>query len=232
MRPDVDEPIRTLVVEDDPLLAEAHRTFVQRVPGFAVAGVAGHGAEALRFVAQHQIDLVLLDFYLPDISGLEVCRSLRAHGAAVDVIAVTSARDLDVVRTALAYGVVQYLLKPFSFATFRDRLERYADYRRQMSRAGPAIDQRGLDRAFAALRDPADPQAPKGLSAETLATVVRHLRTDGGNLAAANVAAAVGISRVTARRYLEHLAAQHLADRTPRHGGTGRPEYLYRWSGD
>jgi response regulator of citrate/malate metabolism len=138
VRPDADEPIRALVVEDDPLLAEAHRTFVQRVPGFAVAGVAGHGVEALRFVAQHQIDLVLLDFYLPDISGLEVCRSLRAHGAAVDVIEVTSARDLDVVRTALAYGVVQYLLKPFSFATFRDRLERYADYRRQMSRAGPA----------------------------------------------------------------------------------------------
>ncbi|OHV29805.1 two-component system response regulator [Pseudofrankia sp. EUN1h] len=226
------EPIRTLVVEDDPLLAEAHRTFVRRLPGFAVADVADCGTAALRFVAQHPVDLVLLDFYLPDMNGLAVCRSLRAHGAAVDVIAVTSARDLDVVRTALAYGVVQYLLKPFSFATFRDRLERYADYRRQMSGAGPSVDQRDLDRAFAALREPAAAQAPKGLSADTLAAVVRHLRTDGGNLTAADVAAAVEVSRVTARRYLEHLASQHLADRAQRHGGTGRPEFLYRWSGN
>ena len=225
------EPISALVVEDDPLLAEAHQTFVRRVPGFVVAGVAGRGSAALQFIARHPVDLVLLDFYLPDMSGLEVCRSLRAHGAAVDVIAVTSARDLDVVRSALAYGVVQYLLKPFSFTTFRDRLERYADYRRQMS-GGAAVEQRDLDWALAALREPAAVQGPKGLSADTLAAIVRHLRAAGGNLTAADVAAAVGVSRVTARRYLEHLAGQHLADRTQRHSGTGRPEFLYRWSGN
>ncbi|WP_239331246.1 response regulator [Frankia sp. CiP3] len=228
--------IRVLVVEDDPLIAEAHQTYVERIPGFAVAGVADRGGEALRLVAQTPVDLVLLDFYLPDMGGLDVCRALRGRGAPVDVIAVTSARDLAVVRTAVAYGVVQYLLKPFSFATFRERLERYVDYRRRIAgtgvQPGPGgVAQHDVDRALAALREPIPAEAPKGLSAVTLDMVIGQLRAAGAPLSAVEVADVVGISRVTARRYLEHLAGQHLASRTQRYGTTGRPESRYRWTG-
>lgn len=92
--------IQTLVVEDDPILAEAHRTFTARVPGFAVAGVAYLGADALRQLATCPVDVLLLDVNLPDMSGIELCRTLRARGNDVDVIAVTSARDLSTVRSA------------------------------------------------------------------------------------------------------------------------------------
>jgi response regulator of citrate/malate metabolism len=221
--------IRTLVVEDDPFIADAHREYVERVPGFTAVGVVHQGGEALRFLAAHEVDLVLLDFYLPDMGGLEVCRVMRARGHEADVIAVTSARDLQVVRAAVSQGVVQYLLKPFTFASFRDKLQRYADYHRHLAAPRAAAEQHEIDQAFAALRGTSAAGLPKGLSADTLGSVVETLRDVGRELSATQVGAEMGISRVTARRYLEHLADQGLADRRPRYGGAGRPEHSYQW---
>lgn len=221
--------IRTLIVEDDVLIAEAHQAYVARVRGFTVAGVAHSGAEALRLLASRPVDLVLLDFYLPDMGGLDVCRAIRAAGHGADVIAVTSARELATVRAAVSAGVVQYLLKPFAFATLRDKLERYADYRRQMALPGEAGDQVEVDRALAVLRGTSGPALPKGLSPTTLNAVVDHLRGHAEQVSASEIADVVGVARVTARRYLEHLVGQGLADRTARYGQAGRPEHLYAW---
>jgi response regulator of citrate/malate metabolism len=223
--------IRILVVEDDTMLAAAHQELVSRVPGFEVIGVAHSGGEALRFLAARQVDLILLDIYLPDMTGLEVCRAMRAQGRSTDVIAVTSARDLEVVRAAVTQGIVQYLLKPFTFASLRDKLLQYADYRRQVTTTEPpqVAAQQDVDRVLATLRAPGRPQQPKGMSEDTLAAVVRTLQATSVELSAAQVADDIGVSRVTARRYLEHLAEQRLATRSPRYGGAGRPEYLYRW---
>jgi response regulator of citrate/malate metabolism len=147
------------------------------------------------------------------------------------VVAVTSARDLEVVRAAVSQGVVQYLLKPFTFATLRDKLGQYADYRRQVTAPDrTSVEaQQDVDRVLATLRAPGRPALPKGMSEETLAAVIRTLQHATDELSASQVAADVGISRVTARRYLEHLADQRLASRSPRYGGAGRPEYLYGW---
>jgi response regulator of citrate/malate metabolism len=223
--------IRVLVVEDDTMLAAAHQELVGRVPGFEVIGVAHSGGEALRFLAVRQVDLILLDIYLPDMTGLDVCRAVRAQGRTTDVIAVTSARDLDVVRAAVTQGIVQYLLKPFTFASLRDKLIQYADYRRQVTTTEPpqVAAQQDVDRVLATLRAPGRPAQPKGMSEDTLAAVVQTLQATSAELSAAQVADDIGVSRVTARRYLEHLAEQRLATRSPRYGGAGRPEYLYRW---
>jgi primosomal protein N' (replication factor Y) len=97
--------VRVLVVEDDPVAAEAHRLYVERVPGFAVTGVVHSGAEALRSLTHKEVDLLLLDLYLPDAHGLDVCRAVRAAGHTVDVMVVTSARDLAVVRAKQAGAV-------------------------------------------------------------------------------------------------------------------------------
>ena len=221
--------IRVLVVDDEPLLAEAHRTYVERMPGFEVAGVAHSGRDALRFLGAHEVDLVLLDFYLPDMTGLDVCRGLRARGQVVDVIAVTSARDVAVVRAAVASGVVQYLLKPFTSAALRDKLERYADYRRSVSAPGEEAAQADVDRALGLLRGSGEAALPKGLSSGTSDAVVRAVREADRPLSASDVAEALGISRVTARRYLEHLVDVGSAERAARYGGAGRPEHLYAW---
>ena len=223
-----DEPIAVLVVDDEQVIAQAHAQYVERVPGFRLAGVAYSGGQALRFLRDHPADLVLLDFNLPDFTGLEVCRRLRAARASCDVIAVTSNRDLAAVREAVSLGVVQYLLKPFSFTALRDKLERYRDYRNQLGTDGAFAAQSELDRAFAALRGAPATTLPPGLSTETLETVSRHMQA-ASPASALEVAHACGISRVTARRYLEHLAQSSLLTRRQRHRGSGRPEIEYLW---
>jgi response regulator of citrate/malate metabolism len=222
--------IRTLVVEDDALVAEVHASYVERVPGFAVAGVAHRATEALEMLAERPVDLILLDFHLPDAQGLDLLRALRAHTARpVDVIAVTAARDAESIRRAIAHGVVQYLVKPFAFATFADKLERYARYRAQIEDAGEA-DQADVDAMLGTLRASAQRTLPKGLNATTLEHVRNALSDAGGEpLTASEVAGRCGLSRVTARRYLEHLAVDGVVSLSMRYGGTGRPEHLYAW---
>ncbi|AOS64253.1 response regulator [Actinoalloteichus hymeniacidonis] len=219
--------IRVLVVEDDPVAAAAHRTYVERVAGFTVAGVVHSGSAAIRFCERGEVDLVLLDFYLPDLHGLAVCRALRAAGSSVDVIAVTSARDLTVVRAAVSAGIVQYLLKPFTFASLRAKLERYRRFRDQVLRTGEVDDQAEIDGVLATLRTPDHGALPKGMTGHTLDLVSAALRAAGDGLSAAALAGEVGVSRVTARRYLEYLADNGLARRTPHYGQVGRPEVRY-----
>ncbi|MET8298069.1 response regulator [Streptomyces sp. NPDC005180] len=218
--------VRVLVVEDDPVAAGAHALYVGRVPGFTAVAAVHTLAEATRVLERTPIDLLLLDLTLPDGNGLRFARGLRAAGHPADVIAVTSARDLAVVRESVSLGVVQYVLKPFAFPTLRERLLRYAEFR---ATAGEAVGQDDVDRALAALRAPAAAQLPKGLSAPTLDRVVALLRAAPEGLTAAGAAGAAGISRITARRYLEHLVDTGRADRAPRYGQVGRPELHYRW---
>ncbi|MFE7413325.1 response regulator [Streptomyces laurentii] len=218
--------IRVLVVEDDPVAADAHALYAGRVDGFRVVGVAHSRAAAVRILDRMPVDLILLDLYLPDGHGLQLLRSLRAAGHAADVIAVTSARDLSLVREGVSLGVVQYVLKPFTFATLRDRLGRYAEFR---AAAGEASGQDEVDRALATLRAPQPAALPKGLSAPTLTAVTRTLRAADEGMTAAEAGAAVGISRITARRYLEHLVTSGRAVRAPQYGQIGRPELQYRW---
>ncbi len=224
--------IGVLVVEDEPVAADAHRTYVERVPGFVVRGVALDGGGALRQLsdASSKVDLVLLDMHLPDIHGLDVVRAMRTAGHRADVIAVTSARDLEVVRAAVSQGVVQYLLKPFTFAALRDKLERYAAYRLQFA-GDVAVGQHEVDRVLGTLRGNDPSSLPKGMSPDSLDAVVAVLRPTAEGLSATEVAAALGASRVTARRYLEHLAETGLAIRSSRYGSAGRPELEYRWVG-
>lgn len=229
--------LAVLVVEDEPIAADAHTAYVGRVTGFTVVGTVHSGREALRVLAGGGVDLVLLDMFLPDGHGLDVVRSMRAQGNRADVIAVTSARDLEVVRAAVSLGVVQYLLKPFVFASLRDRLEAYGDYRRRTGEQVALATQGEVDQVFAELRSGAASSLPKGFSEDLWGRVLESvrgagsLRGAGAGVSAGEVALLVGVSRVTARRYLEHLADSSMALRRSRHAGAGRPEVEYRWTG-
>jgi response regulator of citrate/malate metabolism len=194
-----------------------------------VAGVAHRATEALEILASRPVDHVLLDFHLPDVKGLDMLRLLRARTTApVDVIAVTAARDAESIRAAIAQGVSQYLVKPFAFATFADKLERYARYRAQVDVAAEP-DQAKVDALIGTLRGTTARTLPKGLNATTLDNVRDAVRESGAPLTASEVAGLCGLSRVTARRYLEHLVVESVITLSMRYGGTGRPEHLYAW---
>ena len=227
--------VRVLVVEDEERAAEAHASYVARVPGFRLAGVARSAVEAMRALDTARdrgepVELLLLDMNLPDGHGLGLLQGLRSAGHLCDVIAVTAARDTDVVRHAVSQGVVLYLLKPFTFASFRTKLEQYAAYRARLAETPSEVVQDEVDRLLGSLRPSGSTPLPKGMSAETLTQVTSALRDAGSGMSASEVAATIGTSRVTARRYLEHLADLGLAERRPRYGGGGgRPEVAYHW---
>lgn len=221
--------IQVLIVEDEAIAAQAHATYVERLPAFEVAGVARSAQEAVRAIGNTPLDLILLDLHLPDGYGLDLLRQIRAAGHHLDVIAVTSARDLDVVRQAVSQGIFAYLLKPFTFTGFRAKLEQYAAYHEQFQDKLEAEGQSDVDEMLSSLRPPASSEnLPKGMSTETLDDVVRALKAKPRHAySASEMAAVIGSSRVTARRYLEYLAEVGTTERSTRFGKTGRPEVEY-----
>jgi response regulator of citrate/malate metabolism len=223
--------IRVLVVDDDFRIAELHTAYTERLSGFTVVGHAGTGEEALRTVKRTRPDLVLLDIYLPDMSGLEVLNALRQPGMPhVDVIAITAARDIDTLRAGMRSGIIHYLIKPFRFAMFKEKLESFAALQDRIGRLGEA-EQKDVDRLYSLLRTSSEPQdLPKGLSRPTLELVEQCLASSDRALSAEEVAQEAGISRVTARRYLDHLARMDRAEVRMRYGSRGRPEHRYRAS--
>ena len=221
--------LRVLVVEDEPIAAEAHTAYVGRVEGFEVVATVGTSQSALKTLQDKEIDVVLLDMNLPDRHGLDVVRAMRAAGHRADVIAVTSARDLEVVRAAVSLGVVQYLLKPFVFATLRERLLAYRAYRDQVTSGAEIGTQAEVDEVFAGARVAGEARLPKGMGEELLAKVTRLLRESETGRSASELGEALGVSRVTARRYAEYLCETRVAVRRSRYAGAGRPEGEYLW---
>lgn len=225
--------LRVLVVDDEPLAAAGHAEYVRRVAGFSVIGTVGTVRAALQSLATGDIDLVLLDLNLPDGHGLDIVRVIRAAGRPVDILTITAGREVEFVRAAVSLGVVGYLLKPFTFPDLRERLDSYRRYREGLA-ASTTASQTGVDALFRDLRRPvaAGGLPPKGLTGEVLDRVVEQLGQAGTTgLSASEVGTALGMSRVTARRYLQYLADQGRAVRGQRLGGSGRPEVTFAWRG-
>ncbi|MEZ0359134.1 response regulator [Mycobacterium sp. SA01] len=223
--------IAVLIVEDEPLIAEAHNAYLSRLQGFTVVGIANTARDAMRIAAEAEspVDLVLLDLGLPDASGIALASALSGLRPAPDIIAITSERDLEMVRAAVAHGALAYLLKPFTFAAFRDRLERYRRYREALPAGTEAASQAEVDRALAELRSTDKSVAPKGAAPGTTDEIARAVRDRADGLTADEAAKLVGVSRVTAWRYLERLADDGTVTRLTEYGKTGRPSTRYQW---
>ncbi|NUR00025.1 MAG: response regulator [Streptomyces sp.] len=225
--------IRILVVDDDFRVSDIHRDYASRVEGFEVVGRAATVAETLEAVRTLHPDLLLLDIFLPDGSGLDVLRQLSgdAGGARPDAIMITADRDITSVRTAMKLGAVGYLVKPFGAADLAERLTAYRELQHRVDALGlaPRTDQADVDALFSAARPPAVPRVPaKGHSAPTLALLHQVLRTAQEPLSAARAAELTGVSRATAQRYLSYLVREGMVRLELRYGTTGRPEHLYR----
>ncbi|WP_299569483.1 response regulator [uncultured Williamsia sp.] len=219
-----------LVVDDDFMVADIHRRFVDATEGFTTIAVAYTAATARETIDASHPDLVLLDVHLPDTSGLEVLRGLRAAGNPVGVIMITAAREVDTVAEALSGGAADYLIKPFEYPQLREKLEAFAA--RSAALGSGTADQNLVDSLFGAAPAQAAPRVslerfPKGLSPETGALILDALAS-GSEMSATECAAGVGISRVSARRYLEHYLDTGVLDVRLQYGRAGRPERRYR----
>jgi response regulator of citrate/malate metabolism len=230
--------IGVLVVDDDFMVARVHSGFVNRTPGFTVVGAAHTGADAIAAVERLRPELMLLDMYLPDMPGLAVLQRLRSSPVTdVDVIVVSAARDVESVKRAIRGGVVHYLVKPFRYQDLQDRLGQYAERRRRLAElaAGTrdANRQEQIDRVFTpSAAGRRGETMPKGLTTQTAELVREALRAAGEDgLSAAECAARTGLSRVSARRYLEHMVQTGLARVGSRYGSPGRPEHRFQWAG-
>ena len=222
--------IRVLVVDDDFMVAKVHAAFVARTPGFEVVGVAHSGATALglgRLAARPTSSCSTST--CPTCPASRCCAGCASWQPDVDVLVISAAQEAEAVRTALRGGVVNYLLKPFDQDALRDRLQRYAATHRSL--AEPTVAQTDLDRLFgAAPQRPAATRLPKGLSPESADARRRACCSAAGDdLSASECAERTGLSRVSARRYLEHFVEVGRAEVRLQYGAAGRPQRRYVW---
>lgn len=218
--------ITVLVVDDDFRVARIHSAFVDRVPRFRTVGVAASGVETLDKVRTLAPDLILLDLYLPDIFGLDLISRLRVAGCDSDIIVISAANESETVQRAVKLGVSNYLLKPFTMADLAARLQEY-QLHRQSRGARTLEDQTEVDRIFGRVEPGQTVPLPKGMSPETAALILATLAVQDHELSAQECADAAGVSRVSARRYLEHFVQQGRVQVSLRYGSRGRPERRY-----
>lgn len=229
--------LRVLLIEDDPMVQEVNRLFVEEVEGFQVVGTASHGMEGLRLIEELQPDLVVLDIFMPSLDGIATLRRIRSMGLPVDVVVVTAAKDTETIRTMMRGGAFDYIIKPFKLERIRQTLERYRAQHAALL-LGESVTQDELDLILqsgeAGGQDAPDEEwpvptdnLPKGLNAATLKQVLAVIRHHGGRLSAEETAEGVGIARVTARRYLDYLEKSGIVRLAVHYGGVGRPVNRY-----
>lgn len=228
------EPIQVVIVEDDFRIADINRQFVNRVEGFVVSYVAKTGEEALTYLRTtgNLPHLILLDVYIPDVQGLDLFWTLRTEFTEIDVIMMTAAKEVETIAETLRGGIFDYIVKPVDF----DRFERtFVSYRKQkhlLTTKTELMQEEidlltGLQITTTPYKD-TDERLPKGIDQLTLEkiNVILH-ESDESGITALDAGSKVGVSRSTARRYLEYLVSIKEADAQLKYGDIGRPERRY-----
>jgi len=224
-----ESPIRVLIVEDDLRISELHRRFTEKTEGFEVVGIANTLADAAEMAEVLAPDLVLLDLFFPEGSGMELLRRLRAGDAPTDVILITAAREMASLQEALRGGVFDYIIKPVFFPRFQEALLKYREYAARM-RSGGTLEQQDVDRLLRAhpAHEAEEAQLPKGIDPLTLRKVRQVFESaEVRDLNAEEVGERIGVTRSTARRYLEQLIAEGFLAADLLYGVVGRPERRY-----
>lgn len=223
--------INVMIVEDDPMVAEINKRYLAKVEGFRLAASARSVDEAVSLLEKEDIQLILLDIYMPGRLGLELVNYLRKNELETDVIIISAAKDMDRIRQALRSGVVDYLIKPFEFERFNAALTAYEQQSR-FAEKREEVTQQELDSHLLRREEPSVvEELPKGLTKDTLKQVweaVQELKE--GPFSTDEMAEAVGVSRVSARKYLNFLKELGILDVKVIYGTIGRPVYQHEYN--
>ncbi|MDN7242475.1 response regulator [Planococcus sp. N028] len=228
------ETFNVLLIEDDLMVQEVNKGFIESVEGFRVIEVAGNGEEGLALIKSLQPDLVILDVFMPKKDGIKTLQELRKQKLAVDVIIVSAAKDAETIKLMLQNGAMDYIMKPFKLHRIQRALEKYRQHRRNFDKA-ETFSQEQLDALLYSTQavKTADTQLPKGLNEFTLNEITANIQAQDVPRSAEEVASAIGIARVTARRYLDYLEKSGVITLDVQYGGVGRPvnRYVYNKEG-
>ncbi|WP_347548642.1 response regulator [Pseudalkalibacillus hwajinpoensis] len=220
--------IEVLIVEDDHRIARINQKFTENVPGYAVMGVASSIQEGKELLEILQPDLVLLDIFFPEESGLGLLWHIRENYKETDVMMITAAKEIDAVQEALRGGAIDYIIKPVIFDRFKRTLENFKQTKGQIS-SQKVVSQEEVDHLFTRKVESSTQTVPKGIDPLTLTkmeeVLLNHLPE---GMTAEEVGKVVGCSRTTARRYLEYMVSIEKVDADLSYGTVGRPERRYQ----
>jgi two-component system, CitB family, response regulator DctR len=220
--------LKVLLIEDDPMVQEINKAFIEKVKGFKVISCASNGTEGMEQIRKLKPDLVVLDIYMPRQDGVKTLQRIRTEEIQVDVIVITAANDLDTIRSMLQNGAFDYIIKPFNFERIKKALDKYKDFHATISPSG-SVTQKDLDNLFYSEKREVinTPELPKGLNELTLKQIEAFLKIQTKAKSAEEVAEGVGIARVTARRYLDYLVKNGSIQMDIQYGTIGRPVNRY-----
>lgn len=223
--------IKVLIVEDDYRIAEIHEKFLEELDGITVISKALTGKEALEIAKQHDVDLVLLDLYLPDIFGENLLKKLRKLKKNIDFVIISAASETHIVERLLRSGIFDYMIKPVIKERLLETIERYIDFVRTLKKKH-VVEQKFLDSYFGF--DTSDDKnsrnikdTPKGIDPLTLEKVKEIMEDTTEGITAEKLGEKIGASRTTARRYLEFLISEGEVTADLQYGTIGRPERIY-----
>jgi two-component system, CitB family, response regulator DctR len=216
--------ISVFIVEDDPMVLEVNKEFLKKMIGFYLIGESANGKNALSQIKDLKPNLVLLDMYLPDISGLDVLAELRSERVQSDVIMITAARDSITIQEVMRLGAVDYMVKPFRFERFQKSLQDYYKTTRKISGL-QQLRQEDIDDWLG--NSGKAIELPKGLNEMTMKQIHLRLVTENKPVTAEQLAQNVGMARVTVRKYLDFLADKEKVHIAMQYGNVGRPTKFY-----
>ncbi len=228
--------IHVLLIEDDPMVQEVNKQFIERLPQFKVIDTASTGVEGLEKINILHPDLVVLDIFMPSLNGIDTIYEIRKEQMDVDVIVISAANDQKTIRKMMQNGAFDYLIKPFKFDRLKHTLEQYYAFRIKVQ-PDEHISQSQLDRVIFSNKstDTNVPlkifhkeEIPKGLNISTLEQVMHFMSQQKAPQSAEEVADGMGIARVTARRYLDFLNEEEFLRLEVQYGSIGRPVNKYR----
>lgn len=221
---------RVLIVEDDPMVAELNRRYLESIEGFNAVGIRSSVDAAKEFLKENEVDLILLDVYMPGENGLELLPYIRQLENNIDVILITAASDIETIQGALRFGAIDYLIKPFSFERLKESLVSYQE-KAQYVEYHPVLSQQELDeKILKKEKIPVTQQIPKGLTKHTLKVIWDQLENlRDREFSTEDLAKLTGISRVSIRKYLIFLEEIEVLETKVSYGTIGRPinQYVY-----
>ncbi len=221
---------KVLIVEDDPMVSMINEQYVNRNKDFRVVGTCRDGKSALEYLESNDVDLVVLDVYMPLMDGFETLRQIRKNKKSVDIIMVTAANDCASLEEALHLGAVDYLVKPFTYDRFRIALDKYVSQVAAL-RDLDTLSQKNIDYIIENAHKKSDELYPKGIQEKTLQTILDEMKKNPSNWVTGDeLAERIGLTGVTVRRYLNYLAEKGILHSDIDYETGGRPCMKYRFA--